>query len=126
MHKSRLGGLIIDCRADDLGVAETFWTQALGYPSLQSDDPDDEGYVPLQTGADELHIELQQVSHPSRVHIDIETDDVAAEVARLEKLGARRVEQVSSWWVMEAPTGHRFCVVPADSAAFDERANAWP
>ena len=125
MHRSRLGGLIIDCQADDLEVAETFWTQALGYAPVRSDDPDDENYVPLKTGRDDPHIELQKVMHPSRVHLDIETDDVEAEVARLEKLGAKRVEQVSSWWVMEAPTGHRFCVVVADGPAFDERAHTW-
>ena len=125
MHKSRLGGLIIDCQTDDLGEAEAFWTRALGYRPVHSDDPDDIGYVPLQTGRDDPHIELQSVSHSSRVHLDIETDDVEAEVARLEKLGAKRVEQVSSWWIMQAPTGHRFCVVAADSPAFAERANTW-
>ena len=125
MHRSRLGGLIIDCQADDLDVAEKFWTQALGYAPIRSDDPDDVNYVPLETGRDDPHVELQKVSHPSRVHIDIETDDVEAEVTRLERLGARRIEQVSSWWVMEAPTGHRFCVVVADRPVFAERANTW-
>ena len=125
MHKSRLGGLIIDCQTEDLGVAEAFWTRALGYEARRSTDPDDLGYVPLNTGPEDPHIELQQVSHPSRVHLDIETDDVEAEVARLEKLGATRVEKVSSWWVMEAPTGHRFCVIAAAGAAFAARANRW-
>ncbi len=60
----------------------------------------------------ELDIEVQRVSHPSRVHLDIETEDIAAEVARLEKLGAKQVGPVKRWVVMEAPTGHRFCVVP--------------
>ena len=32
MHKSRLGGLIIDCRTDDLDAAADFWSQALGLP----------------------------------------------------------------------------------------------
>ena len=125
MHKSRLGGLIIDCETDDLADAETFWTRALGYQPVRSSNPDDEGYVPLKTGRDDPHIEIQKVSHPSRVHLDIETDDVDAEVARLEQLGAKRVEQVSSWWIMEAPTGHRFCVVMAEGPAFAERANSW-
>jgi len=125
MHKSRLGGLIIDCETDDLGVAEEFWTKALGYEAIRSLHPDDEGYVPLKTGPDDPQIELQQVTHPSRVHIDIETDNVEAEVSRLEKLGAKKVEKVSSWWVMEAPTGHRFCVIVAESSAFEKRANKW-
>jgi hypothetical protein len=125
MHKSRLGGLIIDCNSADLETAATFWTRALGYAAISSSDPDDENYVPLDTGADDLAIELQKVTHPSRVHIDIETDDVAAEVNRLEALGAKRIQQVSSWWVMEAPSGHRFCVIEAQKPAFAEKANQW-
>jgi predicted enzyme related to lactoylglutathione lyase len=125
MHKSRLGGLIIDCNSEDLETAASFWTQALGYEAISSSDPDDENYVPLKTGPDDLAIELQKVEHPSRVHIDIETDDVEAEVKRLEALGAKRVQQVSSWWVMEAPTGHRFCVIREQKPSFGEKANEW-
>lgn len=79
----------------------------------------------LQTGADELHIELQRVEHDSRVHLDMETDDVEAEVLRLEGLGAKRVKKVRDWWVMEVPTGHRFCVIPAPESSFVRRANKW-
>ncbi len=69
---------------------------------------------------------LQQVSHASRVHLDIESDDVEAEAARLERLGARRVEKVKTWWVMEAPTGHRFCVVrPQRDGVMPADANEW-
>ncbi|MDQ4105707.1 MAG: hypothetical protein M3157_00830, partial [Actinomycetota bacterium] len=53
---------------------------------------------------------VQSGDHPSRVHIDIETDGIEAEVRRLERLWAKRVEQVKSWCVMETPTGQRFCV----------------
>jgi hypothetical protein len=65
------------------------------------------------------------VSHASRVHLDIETDDIDAEVRRLEKLGAKRVQAVHDWWVMEAPTGQRFCVVRATSKSFADRATRW-
>jgi len=44
----------------------------------------------------------------------------------LEALGARRVAQVHTWWVMEAPTGQRFCVVPPANEHFAETANTWP
>ena len=57
------------------------------------------------------------------VHLDIESDDVAAEVARLERLGARRIAAVRTWVVMEAPTGHRFCVIRAQTPDFDARAH---
>ena len=125
MHKSRLGGFIIDCQTGDLASAAAFWSRALGYPTRASTQPEDQGYCLLDTGPEELHIEVQQVSHPSRVHLDIEADDVEAEVRRLEGLGARRVRQVRDWWVLEAPTGQRFCVVPALRADFAAKANSW-
>lgn len=117
MHRSRFAGVIIDCETDDLTSAADFWSQALGYEVKPSSRPEDQGYVLLETRAGELHIELQKVTHPSRVHIDIETDDVEAEVSRLERLGAKRHQKVRNWWVMEAPSGHRFCVIPADKSS---------
>ena len=123
MHRSRLAGFIIDCQTADLGEAATFWSRALGLPCRTS--KDDPGYVRLENDPADLHIEVQQVDHPSRVHLDIETDDVEAEVRRLEALGAKRLQQVRSWWVMEAPTGHRFCVVRPQRAGFEADANRW-
>ena len=125
MHRSRLAGFIIDCRDDDLDVAAEFWSNALGYRRKPSTDPADENYELLETRPQQLHIELQSVRHASRVHIDIETDDIESEVCRLEKLGAKRVKQVKSWWVMEAPTGHRFCVVRPQRSDFADSANQW-
>jgi hypothetical protein len=60
-----------------------------------------------------------------RVHIDIETDDVEAEVRRLEALGAGRQETVEGWWVMEDPCGNEFCVVPIQSGDFPTGARQW-
>jgi predicted enzyme related to lactoylglutathione lyase len=126
MHKSRLAGFIIDCRTDDLDTAATFWSQALGYRITPPQSPADaERYRYLDAHRDGLHVEVQQVDHPSRVHIDIETDDIEAEAARLEKLGAKRIEKIRTWWVMEAPTGQRFCVVRPQSADFAAKANDW-
>ena len=51
---------------------------------------------------------------------------IDAEVRRLEALGARRIGRLKSWCVMEAPTGHRFCVVPSAGDHFDDVANTWP
>lgn len=124
MHKSRMAGFIIDCRTDDLVSAADFWGGALGM-AVQPLPGEEDRYVKLIDPNEQLHIEVQSVSHPSRVHLDIETDDVEAEVSRLEKLGASRVQKVNTWWVMEAPTGQRFCVVMARGEAFAERANAW-
>ena len=68
---------------------------------------------------------IQRVDHESRAHLDIETDDVEAETSRLEGLGARRIAKVKTWWVMEAPTGQRFCVVRPQRADFEKNANVW-
>lgn len=110
MHRSRLAGFIIDCQDTDPERAAEFWGPALGLGVLGPDGP---GYIRFDAAARDLTIEVQAVRHESRVHLDIETDDVAAEVARLERLGARQVARVSTWVVMEAPTGQRFCVVRA-------------
>jgi predicted enzyme related to lactoylglutathione lyase len=125
MHKSRLGGFIIDCRTDDLAAAADFWGRALGMEIRALPEEEGEKYVRLVDRSSGLHIEVQKVDHPSRVHLDIETDDIEAEVRRLEALGARRVARVHTWWVMEAPTGQRFCVVRKDSPGFDAGANEW-
>jgi predicted enzyme related to lactoylglutathione lyase len=111
-HRSRFAGFIIDCNTDDLDAAADFWSQALGLSIADRDAGDDTAQYQMfgDTPAD-LCIEVQKVDHPSRVHLDIEADDVDAEAARLEKLGARKIAFVKRWWVMEAPTGQRFCVV---------------
>lgn len=119
-HRSRLAALIIDCRTDDLPCAVGFWAAALGSGTA----PGGEKYVKLdpQSG---LQVEVQKVDHPSRVHLDIEADDIPAEVARLERLGAVRVAEIETWVVMEAPTGHRFCVIRAQTPDFLARATVW-
>jgi len=124
MHRSRLAGFIIDCETADLTTGAAFWSQALGFP-LKSGTAEEGNYQLLETGADNLHVELQKVDHPSRVHLDIESDDIEAEVRRLEALGAKRVKQVRTWWVMEAPTGHRFCVVRPQRDDFIKNSNEW-
>jgi hypothetical protein len=62
-----------------------------------------------------------------RVHIDIHTDDVAAEVARLTALGAGEVERFDDWVVMRDPAGLPFCVVKALPGNLDRpEAVEWP
>lgn len=126
MHKSRLGVIVIDCQTDDLDREAAFWSQVLGYASKRSPDPDEQSYIELETPPNDLNVLLQEVDHPSRVHIDIESDDIDAEADRLEKLGAKRIAKIRRWWVMEAPSGHRFCVVRPQRADFETGANSWP
>ncbi len=110
MPTSKLSTFVIDCRTDDLDAAARFWSQALRREVHQPPEGSDR-YRDLSTGPGEPVLMIQRVEHEGRVHLDIESDDIAAEVSRLEGLGARALERVQTWVVMEAPTGQRFCVV---------------
>ncbi len=125
MHRSRINGLLIDCNVEDIGAAATFWAEALGRPV----DPDHRGtrgnYVMLETPPGQLSIQIQRVDHESRIHLDIETDDIPAEVARLEKLGATVDVRKERWVVMCAPSGQRFCVVRVQRDGFADDAIEW-
>lgn len=125
MHRSKLSTFVIDCEVDDLDAATRFWSEALGR-AIEPPSPENPAYRQLRMRSDEPVIYVQRVAHDSRVHLDIETDDVEAEVARLEGLGARRLHQVKSWWVLEAPTGQRFCVVRPQRGDMGDAANEWP
>ncbi|WP_275899134.1 VOC family protein [Pyxidicoccus caerfyrddinensis] len=124
MHHSRLCAFVIDCKVDDLDAATEFWSRAFGRPA-NPPDADSPNYRELKTGDGEPMLLVQKVGHPSRVHLDIETDDIEAEVKRLEALGAKRVEFIKRWWVMEAPSGQRFCVVRPQRGPLEGRANVW-
>jgi predicted enzyme related to lactoylglutathione lyase len=126
MHKSKLSGFIIDCQTKDLDGAARFWSHALGMPVRELPGIEGETYKRLSDAQHGLDIEVQTVDHPSRVHLDIESDNVDAEVKRLQALGAKRIAAVKTWIVMEAPTGQRFCVVRAGTENFERRANQWP
>ncbi len=124
MHHSRLSAIMIDCSEDTMDAGIRFWSQALGVAPVHSDDPTDP-YVALPYAAEGLRVELQRVNAPSRIHLDIETDNVEVEVQRLEALGATREAQIETWWVMRAPTGHLLCVVPAQSDDLPTKAQRW-
>ena len=125
-HRSRLAGFIIDCQTDDLDAAADFWSRALGATIADRDAGDDTAeYQMFGNTPGDLHIEVQKVQHPSRVHLDIEADDLDAEAARLEALGARKIGFVKRWWVMEAPTGQRFCIVKMKHPEQGATPNAW-
>jgi hypothetical protein len=117
--------MLIDCNVDDVGAAARFWAEALGRPV----DPDHPGtrddYVMLETPADEISVQIQRVDHESRMHLDIETDDIPAEVARLEKLGAVVDRRLERWVVMRAPSGQRFCIVRVQRGGWPSGATEW-
>jgi len=107
MHTSRLGVVVIDCRTDELTEALAFWSGVLGVEG----EIDADGKYAVFEGQRGPRVLLQAVDHEPRVHLDFETDDFEAEVRRLTDLGASEIARVRSWIVMEAPTGHRFCLV---------------
>ena len=130
MHSSRVCNLIID--SDDLETNLAFWSAALGVDNWGLDGPDD-NYGVLKEEVAGLHIELQRVperkTSKSRIHFDRETDNVAAEVARLEALGAQRIEEHSGgkthWWVMQDLCGNEFCVTSVQSDSWPREARPW-
>ena len=119
MHKQRIGVLCIDCRTDDLTEAVAYWSAMLG---REGEIDEDGKYAVFDGHSGYPRVLLQAVEHEPRVHLDIETDDREAERARLEELGAKVVARVKTWIVMEAPTGHRFCIVGPQGEDFDDGA----
>ncbi|HZN74886.1 MAG TPA: VOC family protein [Micromonosporaceae bacterium] len=126
MHKSRLYGIFVDVPVADASKAVDFWAGALGVTPVPGED--DDPYTVLPGAIDGLSMEVQAVADAPRYHLDIETDDVAAEVHRLTDLGASEVVRHESWVVLRALGGHLVCVVPVQSErdSFAAPARTWP
>ncbi len=108
-----------------MDAAARFWGEAPG-GAVDLKHPVSRGnYRMLETPPDEPIVEIQRVEHESRVHIDIETDDIPADVKRLGQLAAAVVDRLERWVVMQAPTGQRFCVVRVQRPGFLKNANRW-
>jgi Glyoxalase-like domain len=126
MHRSRLAVLLIDLPPELHDAGRDFWAAATGHPV--EPDPIDDHWSSLGTFADGFHLEVQRTGAGTlpRWHVDVETDDVPAEVVRLEALGARRVEDMGGFWQMKDPSGLVFCVVGVQTEEFDRYATTWP
>lgn len=124
-HYSRLYKAVVDVPADDHDLVLAFWQQATGQPLAENDRyPEYHGAnLPGQGFA----LLIQRLGDGSaRVHLDVHTDDLEAEVARLEGLGAERIAHVNSWWVMRDPAGLPFCVIPQPPGSLSDRnAQRW-
>ena len=124
-HRSRLFAVVIDVPAQDHDREVGFWQGATGQELARI------GRYPQFSGArlpqQDLALLVQRLgTGPARVHLDIHTDDVDAEVARLEALGATRVGQEGHWWIMEDPAGLPFCVVPDPQGTLtDDNSQRW-
>ena len=125
MHRSKLTAALVDVPAELFDRETAFWAAVTGRsPEFEARNPEYADFGEVVPG---WQFMVQRVSAPARVHLDVETDDVDAEVRRLEALGAERVAPVKSWWVMRDPAGLLFCVVRVQTGdAFESMATTWP
>jgi hypothetical protein len=125
MHRSRLYGLFIDTPSAEAPAAVAFWSAALGVtPATNPGEPE---FTTLTQAVPGLALDVQAIGSAARYHLDIETDDVPAEIARLLALGAAVDTPHPDYSVLRAPGGHLVCVVPvqSDPAMFDAGATVW-
>ena len=121
MHKSRLSAIVVDCHTDHIEHAASFWSQLLGQPSHI----DDGKRATILAGDKGVSLVIEATHDEARIHFDIETDDLAAEIHRIESLGGRKVGVVDHSVIMEAPTGHRFRLTGPSSHILPSSGNVW-
>lgn len=124
-HYSRVLKVVIDIPAPDHDREVSFWQGAIGQQFEQYERFPE--YHGAQLPGQDIGLLTQRISDgTARVHLDIHTDDLNAEVARLERLGAERVQQVNLWWIMRDPAGLLFCVIPEPPGSLtDQNATRW-
>ncbi|MGO9668922.1 MAG: VOC family protein [Streptosporangiaceae bacterium] len=87
VHYSRLSKIVIDVPPAEHDRELAFWSAAVGQQLAQGDRHPE--YHGAALHGREFGLLVQRLGHGSgRVHLDIHTDDLAAELARLERLGA--------------------------------------
>jgi hypothetical protein len=125
-HYSRLELVAIDVPEDDHGQELAFWQGAIG-KELSQGKSHPEFHGGLLPHQQHFGLLIQRLGEGrARVHLDLHTDDLEAEVVRLEKLGARREQLVQDWYVMRDPAGLLFCVVPVKAGSLnDGNAQRW-
>jgi predicted enzyme related to lactoylglutathione lyase len=124
-HYSRLDKIVLDVAPADHDRELAFWTEALGRPLTHGSRYPE--YHGGELPGQDIGFLIQRLDDGgSHVHLDIHTTDIDAEVARLEQLGATRVRQVHTWWIMQDPAGLQFCVIPDGAERFtDDNARRW-
>jgi catechol 2,3-dioxygenase-like lactoylglutathione lyase family enzyme len=124
-HYSRLSVIVIDAPPDRHDAELAFWQGATGKQLTQYERHPE--YHGGELHGEDLGLLVQRLDDgPGRVHLDIHTDDLEAEVARLEALGAEQVRRVDFWCVLRDPAGLLFCVVPEPQGSLDaSNAQRW-
>jgi predicted enzyme related to lactoylglutathione lyase len=125
VHRSRVSTLLIDVPEGDAADALTFWSAALGAAAAVV--PDEPQFTSLGRAVSGLVTAVQRIDGAPRYHLDFETDDVAAETARLERLGGVLVGQWLDCRTLRVPGGHLVCVIPvySDPDEFRRAARVW-
>ena len=111
----RIESVAVD--ANDPAALSAFWEGVLGWKRVVESD-DEIALEQPGGGSDLLFLRVPDAkSGKNRLHLDLRPDDQAAEVARIEGLGARRVSvgqgDDATWVVMADPEGNEFCVLRA-------------
>jgi hypothetical protein len=106
----------IDVPAAQIADTQRFWSSATGgvVTSPWEGHPE---FVSLQPPTGAAYVHVQRIDGDPRVHIDLATDQVDDEAARLVELGAERVERFRWWQVMTSPGGLPFCLCEDPSRA---------
>jgi predicted enzyme related to lactoylglutathione lyase len=124
MHRSRIGLVLVDHPEEDWDRALAFWAGVQGVTPTGDDAGE---YRSLGTvGSVALESQRTGSGTAPRVHLDIEADDVPAEVARVVGLGATVLEEREGYTILQDPGGLVFCVVPVQTGeAFEREALTW-
>ncbi len=132
MHRSRLCQIVID--VSDLDAGAAFWSTALGATEESISERSRPIYRRLRLPDSDIRVLLQRTADAKvskeRVHLDIETDDLEAEVQRMEALGATRwdlqQERGFTYWVLHDPWQNEFCVLQPEFPALLAQREPWP
>lgn len=131
MHRSRVCQFVIDVPHLDQGAV--FWTAALDGIEEETSEESRHIYRRIRLPDSEIRILLQKTDDrkmsKERMHIDLETDNVEAEVKRLEALGAVRwdhqQERGYDFWVLQDPWGNEFCVLEEEFPELLAKRRPW-
>jgi hypothetical protein len=126
MHRSRVSTLLIDSPTDEAAASASFWSAALGVGAQPV--PGEPQFTHLDGGFGGLVAAVQAVDDAPRYHLDVETDDIEAETARLLALGAVEVSRWLECRTLRVPGGQLLCVIPlhSDPETFAALAQTWP
>ena len=119
--------VVIDCADRDRSAR--FWTSVLGYTR---DSPPGGPYQSLVPADGQgIEILLQRVpeakSGKNRLHLDLRTADLHAEVERVVALGARQLtskpvtEAGWRWHILADPDGNEFCILQPPAAYWEHQ-----